>query len=125
MKPRKSGWQSVGRDLSSGWNWLARNQGCSVARSSIISTSDPSGERPLALAGEAVGGDLALGPAWAEPHRHEDPVGRPDALGQALLLDLLRVDVGDTHPTLVGDAAVGERLVQALVGVGQVDVLAD
>src|SRR5581483_11589606 len=33
MNPLKSGWQSIGRERSSGWNWLATNQGWS--RSSI------------------------------------------------------------------------------------------
>src|SRR4029453_7410548 len=44
MKPLKSGWQSVGRDLNSGWNWVARNQGWS--RASIISTTPPAGDTP-------------------------------------------------------------------------------
>src|SRR5205823_7023374 len=43
-KPRKSGAGRVGRDLNSGWNWLATNQGCSG--SSTISTSRPSSNVP-------------------------------------------------------------------------------
>src|SRR5690606_27045257 len=44
MKLLKIGWQSSGRDLNSGWNWLARNHGW--LGSSIISTSLPSGDSP-------------------------------------------------------------------------------
>jgi len=43
-KPRKSGAGRVGRDLNSGWNWLATNHGCSG--SSTISTSRPSWNVP-------------------------------------------------------------------------------
>ena len=45
--------------------------------------------------------------------------------GQALALEPLRVDPGEFHRGLVGDAAVGQRLVEALVGVLDLDVLAD
>ena len=41
------------------------------------------------------------------------------------LFQLFGVDVVDRDPRLVGDRAVGDRLVQALVGIDQVDVLAD
>ncbi len=44
MKLANSGCGRVGRDFSSGWNWQPTNHGCSG--SSIISTSEPSGERP-------------------------------------------------------------------------------
>ena len=43
-KSRKSGAGRVGRDLNSGWNWLATNQGWSG--SSTISTSRPPGTSP-------------------------------------------------------------------------------
>jgi hypothetical protein len=82
-------------------------------------------ERPLLLARVAHRRDLALGAAVAEAHRHEDRVGAGDALGQPVLLDLLGVDVDRLDLALVRDAAVRERFVQALVGVRQVDVLAD
>src|SRR5262249_42411869 len=44
-KSLKSGWQANGLDLSSGWNWHPRNQGCS-SRSSMISTNFRSGDIP-------------------------------------------------------------------------------
>src|SRR4051812_37545831 len=47
MKPAKSGCGRVGRDWSSGWNWQPMNHGWFV--SSTISTSCPSGDRPLSL----------------------------------------------------------------------------
>src|SRR6516164_9481519 len=46
-KPRKSGAARVGRDLNSGWNWLATNHGWSG--SSMISTSRPSWNVPLTM----------------------------------------------------------------------------
>ena len=45
--------------------------------------------------------------------------------GQLAALDLLGVDVDQLDLGVVGDAAVEQRLVQALVGVGELDVLAD
>src|SRR5579863_2303628 len=47
IRPRNSGWHSSGRDLSSGWNWQPRNHGW--PGNSMISTSAPSGEVPVAL----------------------------------------------------------------------------
>ena len=43
-KARNRGWARLGRDLNSGWNWTARNQGW--FGSSTISTRVPSGDRP-------------------------------------------------------------------------------
>ncbi len=42
-----------------------------------------------------------------------------------MLLDLLRVDVVEIDAALVADAAVDERLVEALVRLDEIDVLAD
>lgn len=47
MKPLNSGWGRLGLDLSSGWAWVAMNQGWSG--SSIISTIRPSGDRPESI----------------------------------------------------------------------------
>jgi len=55
---------------------------------------------------------------------HQDGIGGRDRVRQALGFDLLGVDVGDLDPALVGDAAVHQRLVEALVGIGELDVLA-
>src|SRR5579885_3503380 len=82
------------------------------------------GKRHPLLARPAHRRDLALGAARAEAHRDEDAVGGLDALGQPLVGDLLGVDVDRLDPALVGDAPVGERLVEALVGVGEIHVLA-
>ena len=69
--------------------------------------------------------DLALDAAIAEASGDEDPVETGNVAGQALALEPLRVDPGEFHRGLVGDAAVGQRLVEALVGVLDLDVLAD
>src|SRR5438046_1390444 len=45
MKPANKGWGRVGRDCSSGWNWQPMYHGCVC--SSTISTSEPSGDKPL------------------------------------------------------------------------------
>jgi hypothetical protein len=45
--------------------------------------------------------------------------------GGAVPLDVLGVHPGDFHPRVVGDAAVGQRLDQALVRILELDVLAD
>src|SRR5581483_10270736 len=76
------------------------------------------------LPGVADGGDLALGAALAEAARNEDRIHflqRRDAA----LLDLLGVEVVDVDARAGVDAGVLQRLVQRLVGVLQVDVLAD
>src|SRR5512146_3362599 len=46
MSPRNSGWQSHGRERSSGWNWQPRNHGW--PGSSMIATSWSSGDVPVA-----------------------------------------------------------------------------
>src|SRR4026207_1362159 len=48
----------------------------------------------------------------------------PPRAGQPLALDALGVDPHHVHRGLVGDAPVGQRLVETLVGVLHLDVLA-
>src|ERR1051326_6606633 len=67
---------------------------------------------------------LALGAALAEAAGHEDRVHALEA-GGPLALDLLGVEVVNVDFGPGVDAGVAQRLVQALVGVLQVDVLAD
>src|SRR2546427_4889921 len=69
--------------------------------------------------------DLAEDPAVAEAARHQDAVDAAELDGGAVPLDVLGVDPLHVHPRIVRDAAVGEGLDQALVGVLQLDVLAD
>jgi hypothetical protein len=82
-------------------------------------------ERNLALPGVLHGGDLPLRPAHAEPARHQDGVGVLQQGIGAELLDLRRVDEVERDPTVVGDPAVDQRLVQRFVRLGEIDVLAD
>ena len=78
----------------------------------------------LLLAGVPDRLDLALGAAHAEAARHQDAVDRVE-LGEVARLQLGRVDEDRLHPHAGGDAAVHQRLVEALVALGQLDVLAD
>src|SRR5690606_8675363 len=82
-------------------------------------------ERDVLLARPANRLDLAFGAAHAEPagHQHAGHV-RQQRLGAALFDDA-RVDVVELDLRLVGDAAVRERFVQALVALGEPHALAD
>ena len=80
--------------------------------------------RHALLAGVADRLDLPLDAAVAEAPRHQDPVEPGHVAGEPLALDALGVHPHHLDRGLVGDAAVGERLVEALVGVLQLDVLA-
>ena len=84
-------------------------------------------EGNFALAGELDAGDLALAAALAEAAGDEDGVQRLE-LGDDVgfgMLEQLGVDPLDVDLGAVGDAAVDQRLAQALVGVGQADIFAD
>ena len=63
--------------------------------------------------------------AVAEAAGHEDAVGAVEQLLAARLLERLGLDPPDVHAQPVLEAAVVERLVQALVRVLVADVLAD
>ena len=82
-------------------------------------------EGHLLLAGVADRLHHALDAAPAEAARHEDRVGAEEHLGVLVALERLGVHVVELDAHVVGDAAVGEGLVQRLVGVAVVDVLAD
>src|SRR5215468_5886872 len=69
--------------------------------------------------------DLPLDAPVAEATGHEDPVEAGDVAGHPLALDALGVHPHHLDGCLVGDAPVGQRLVEALVGVLDLDVLAD
>jgi hypothetical protein len=76
------------------------------------------------LARVAHGRDLALDTAHAEAARHQDGV-HPGQLGHAFLLDLLRIQVADPDARACVQPGVDQRLVQRLVGIHEVNVLAD
>ena len=81
-------------------------------------------ERHLVLAGKLDGPDLALDTALAEAARHQDGV----VVGQhggAFTLDLLGIEVVDGDAGGGVHAGMHQRLGQRLVGLGEVDVLAD
>src|SRR5579859_994 len=82
-------------------------------------------ERHVALAGELHRLDLALGATLAEAARHQDAVDAGQVMDRVLGLEDLGIDPAqlDLHP--VGETAMGQRLRQRLIGVEQVDVLAD
>ena len=77
------------------------------------------------LAGEARRHNLALDAAMAEAARHQDAVHAGQPRGDLLLLQLLAVNPVnlDCHP--LSDARVVQRLLDADVGVVELDVLAD
>ena len=74
-----------------------------------------------ALAGEMDGGDLALAAALAEAAGDEDAVHRLELRGDLGLgmLEQLGVEPVDVDLDPVGEAAVDQRLGQALIGVGR------
>ena len=82
-------------------------------------------ERHALFARVADGVHLALDAAAAEAGRHQDAVHLRQQRGRAAPLDLLGVDVVQVDAAVVADAAVNQRLVEALVRFDQVDVLAD
>src|SRR5262249_41986149 len=69
--------------------------------------------------------DLALDTAIAEAARHENAVDVGEMRGGTVTLDVLGVDPHDVHLGLMRDAAVHQRLDEALVGILELDVLAD
>ena len=80
----------------------------------------------LPLARETRRLDLALGAALAEAAGHEDRVHAFELLHRlALGLEHLGIDPVELDPDIVGDAAMGHRLGQRFVAVGQMRVLAD
>ena len=79
----------------------------------------------LVFACVAGGGDLALDAAVAEAAGHEDAVELGELLQAGLRLKLLGVHAHDVHAAVVGDAGVGQRLIDGFVGVLQLDVFAD
>ena len=81
--------------------------------------------RHAMLPGIAGRGDLAFDPPLAEAARHENAVQAAEGGQAALGLERLGIDADDVHLGIVGDARMGDRLVNGLVGVLQLDVFAD
>src|SRR5262245_43212323 len=73
----------------------------------------------------ANGLDLPFDPAIAETAGHQDAIQSLQMPLESLPLDPLCVHPGDLDRRLVRDAAMGQRLVEALVRVLHLDVLAD
>jgi hypothetical protein len=67
--------------------------------------------------------DLSFDAAAAEAGRHQDAVHVGEQRRRAALFDLLGVDVVQVHAAFVADAAVDQRLVEALVRFDEIDVL--
>jgi len=107
---------------------VRRFQPARVARElddrALHAEADPEVRHAL-LARVAHGLDLALDAAVPEAARHQDAVDVGEVGGGPVTLDVLRVDPRDVDFRLVRDPAVRECLHQALVGVLEVDVLAD
>ena len=78
-----------------------------------------------ALARDGRGAHHAAGAAVAEAAGHENAVGAVEELLAARLLERFGLDPSDVHAQPVLEAAVVERLVEALVGILVADVLAD
>src|SRR5579875_127482 len=68
--------------------------------------------------------DLAFAAALAESTRHQDAVHAFERAHGVVLLEDFAVEPIELDADVVGDAAVGQRLAQRLVGVGQMRVLA-
>ena len=64
-------------------------------------------------------------PRFPNPPGTRTPSAPSSSLSRALFLDLLGIDEAEVHPAVIGDPAVVEGLVEALVGVGQIDVFSD
>ena len=69
--------------------------------------------------------DLSFGAALAEAARHQNAVDVLEEGRRILTLEHLGLDPVEIDPDLVGDAAVGERLDQRLIGVLEPGILAD
>ena len=101
----------------------------SIARSfdagHLHTQTDPE-ERDIAFTREADRGDLAFGAAHPEPAGHEDAVHRLEPRNDLVVagLECFGIDPADVDLDPVGHAAVRQRLVEALVGIGQADILA-
>jgi len=70
------------------------------------------------------GGNHAFAPAVAEPAGDENSAHVIELILESFFLDLLGIDETQVNPAVVGDAAVHERLVEAFIGISQIDVLA-
>src|SRR2546425_99785 len=81
-------------------------------------------ERHPLFPGIADRRDLAFGTTLAETHWYQETVGLAQGFGQDATFQLLGVDVIDLDPAVVGEAAVGQGLIETLVGIDQVHVLA-
>src|SRR6202030_701379 len=79
----------------------------------------------VALAGELRRTDLAFGAALAEPAGHQDAVDMPQERRRILALEHFAFDPVEIDLDLVGDAPVGQRLDQRLIGILEAGVLAD
>ncbi len=102
-----------------------RDVACELADGHLHPQADPEIRDPL-LARDADGADLALDPAPSEAAGNEDPVHVAEQLaGMLVAVELLRVDPLDHDVAAVEVAAVTQRLGDGLVGVLELDVLAD
>ena len=79
----------------------------------------------LALTGEFGRGDLAFRAALAEGAGHEDGVDVFQVRRRVFLLEDLAVDPFKVDTHLVGDAAMGQRFGQRLIGVLEARIFAD
>src|SRR5262252_2662608 len=81
--------------------------------------------RHLALARELDGPDFPFGAALAEPARDQNAVHVLEKRRRILAFEHLRFDPIEIDADFVGDAAVGERLDQRLIGVFEAGIFAD
>ena len=81
--------------------------------------------RHAILARIANRADLSSRAALAEAAGHDDRIGLGEALDDAALFELLGIDIVGDDLGLVGDGAVRDGFVHALVGIDGVNILAD
>src|SRR5262249_30269162 len=81
-------------------------------------------KRNLLFASKANGSDLPLGTANAKTARHEDGVDIAEEFCRPLRLYFLGIHEAQRHADVIGNATVQQGFIEALVALGQMDILA-
>src|SRR5579875_3576514 len=82
-------------------------------------------ERDLLSAGVGNAAQHSGNAALTEPARHQDPVKTLELSFPSLAFEALRLKPDHIHANAIGNAAVHQRFVQALVGILELNILAD
>jgi hypothetical protein len=115
---------SVGIELGGGGVLDPTDVACVLDNHALHTEADAK-ERYLVLTGIAHGVDLAGGAARTKADGHQQSVDLEHLPRPVARLDVLGAEIHQLHLGVVGDAAVHQGLVEALVGVGELHILAD